>query len=88
MEISDQIQAPTALFEVKEPSTFTGKENVLTQGTLCTLGKEKPLLLPAGIPPRFLHSRQSIFTDRDCRPCGTFSCCGAVISHALHQAML
>jgi hypothetical protein len=43
LEISGQIQAPTASFEEKESSTSTGKETVLTHGPLCTLGKEKPL---------------------------------------------
>jgi hypothetical protein len=37
MEISGQIHAPTALFEVKQPSTSTGKETVSTQGPSYTL---------------------------------------------------
>jgi len=88
MEISGQIHAPTALFEVKQPSTSTGKETVSIQGPSCTLRKEKTLLFLAGIPPKFLQCRQSIFMDRDCRPCGIFGCYEAAMSLVLQQAIL
>jgi hypothetical protein len=85
MEIRGQIHASTALFEVKQLSTSTGKETVSNQRPSCTLWKGKTPLYLAGIPPKFLRCRKKIFMDRDCRFCGIFGCYETAMSLTLRQ---